>query len=1552
MNSVRETLDGLSSEERLRLRELLKARQPTAPHTPKAIQKPGPARSIEQNPASFAQQRLWFLEQLSPGTPVNHMAGAVRFRGAHDVEALTQCFAHLVARHEVLRTVFETVRGKLVPRVLPELTLPAPCVDLRGLPPAERESEAHRLMSAEARRPFDLAAGPLLRTLFLRLADRELLVLLVLHHTVGDGYSTRVIFGECMEVLRARAMGRAPSLPALPFQYGDYARWQRERVDAGELATQLDYWRTTLAGSDLLLELPTDVPRPPAVGHRGERAPLHLGAELTSALQSQARAHGVTLFMLLTAAYAVLLSRYTGSQDINVGTAVSGRGTPELERLIGCFLNMVVLRLDLRGNPSIAELLAATREVLLGAYRNQEFPFERLVDELAPVRDAAHTPLYQVAISLEDHPARHLRLGGLEVEFEELDLGTARADLLLDLTLHGQELVGALEYRAELFHRPTVDRMGRHLTRVLEAFAGDPARRVRDLDLFTSEEREQVLVDWNATQEPLPPNLCIHELVKDTATRYAAQSALRDEQRTVTYAELEVEASALARRLVAAGVSRHDRVGIAVQRSADMVVSLLGVLKAGAAYVPLDVEYPADRLAFMLEDAEIRWVLTDRVGQSRLPARAGTTLLLLDDVLASAPTEFLTALPRCSGEDCAYVIFTSGTTGRPKGVEVRHRGLSNVILSQTKNLRLTPESRVVQFASLSFDASAWEIFSTLVAGATLELGSTTSLSPGAPLHAFLTERGVTHATLPGSVVARFSADVPQLQTLTVAGEACPVELMRKWRGGRRFINAYGPTENSICATTYVCDSTSEQALIGKPIPNVQAYILDAELAPCPIGVPGELYLGGESLARGYLNRPELTAERFPELELPLVGRTRLYRTGDLARWRDDGNIEFLGRTDHQVKIRGHRIEIGEVEACLGAHPSVRECLVVARPDGSGEKRLLGYVVLEAGVREDIPALRAHVLSQLPAYMLPASLIALPAFPLDANGKIDRRSLPAPAATQAAHVEPRTAAELALATVWRDAFGRDELGIDDNFFELGGDSILSIQVVSKIRQLGWALDPNDVFRHQTIRELASVVRAAANGHEEQGAVEGEVPLSPIHRWFFEQTLSRPQHWNQSVIVNVHAAAAPLDAERLQRALGHVVEHHDALRSRFDRRDTGWTHHIAREAAVVLEQWDMSRTAPEHQQQDLSRRLGELQRGHDLARGPVFRAALVTLAGAQRLVLSAHHAVVDGISWQFILEDLETAYRALTSGEAVALPKKTTSIKRWGECLGEYARSAAVEATRQAWLDVSREPVTLLARDTVGQNTAGSLALAVSSLDEAETRAVLQEVPRAYHAQSEDVLLAALAMAFASWRGVSTTAVMIEGHGREEFAADLDASRTVGWFTTLRPALLVATPGDDLGAVLSRTKEHLRRGRLPGLHYGILRYLADEHPLPPLPSVEVSFNFLGKIDHALSRSTLFTNCSEPTGPWRHAADPRPFLLEINTSVADGRLTVEIGFSESVHNAASVQALTEGFAAALRAYAQHGASLEGVSFTPSDFAEAALSQTELDELLAAYG
>jgi len=1124
VREISKNLNDLSTSERSAL--VMRLKKKLAELTPEqTIQRRKDSGPV---PLSFAQQRIWFLEQM--GYSNYFVSGTSRLTGLLDVKALERSLNEIVQRHEALRTTFTTIDGQPMQIIAPRLPLTLSVLDWSQLPSDERAVGTRRL-GTEALRPFNLERGPLLRASLLRFAEDEHLLLLTMHHIVSDGWSLGVLIRELATLYEGFIEGKTPSLPELPIQYADFAVWQRRWLSGEILERQLAYWKELLSDTPPVLDLPTDLPRPVVPTIEGSFLTCEISKELTEALKDLSRKEGVSLYMTLLAAFKILLARYAAQDEVVVGTPIANRNWIEIENLIGFFVNTLVLRTDLSGNPPFKELLKQIREVTLGAFAHQDVPFEKLVEELQPGRDITRTPFFQVMFSLQNSPMPPLKLAQVTMTLLQDEIATSQFDLTLDITERSNDMECLLEYSTKIFERATVQRMLTHYINLLESIVANPQQRIRELPLLTHDEGRQILVEWNDTAREYAHERCIHQLFEVQAERTPEAIAVVFGDERVTYAELNRRANQLGHYLKQLGVGPETRVGILLERSVEMPIALLAVLKAGGAYVAFDPSYPPERLLYMFEDSDISILLTQQkvlMGQPEYRAH----LVCVDTERTSiAEHDTQNIQSDVNASNLAYLVYTSGSTGRPKGILIEHGSVVNASYSFINSHRMTENDRLLQFASLSFDVAAEEFFATWLSGGCVVMRP--ELSSFAEFTTLLQRENVTVVNLPASfwlewltAMADRGGELPKSVRRVIAGnEKTLEETLAKWQRligpNVEWRNAYGPSETTITASNYEPSSTGvtreekSTVPIGRPVMNVQMYVLDSALQIVPTRVAGELYIGGDGVARGYHKQPTQTAERFLPNPYGRKRGERLYRTGDAARYRADGNIEFLGRVDEQVKIRGYRIELGEIEAVLAQHASVRESVVIARDDGRGGQRLMAYVVSNNGdLRTD--ELREFLRQRLTEYMVPSSFVVLETMPRTPNGKVDRRALPDADSTHTdaneAYIAPRSATERTIANIWQEVLKVEKVGINDNFFGLGGHSLLLVHAQSKLSDaLRVKVSMLEMFKYPTISALA----------EHLSTQPGSIPVSPPTRTQAEtrlEALNRQRQLRQRTTLN--------------------------------------------------------------------------------------------------------------------------------------------------------------------------------------------------------------------------------------------------------------------------------------------------------------------------------------------------------------------------------------------------------------------------------------------------
>ncbi|MGW4282143.1 non-ribosomal peptide synthase/polyketide synthase [Nocardia sp. NPDC004750] len=1538
-------------------------------------------------PLATAQRRIWFLNQFDTSSAAYNICFAARLTGPLDTEALRAAFLDVVTRHEPLRTVYPLVDGEPCQVVREVATIAA---DMAFQPePVVGETElADRIRNA-VEAGFDIAESVPVRARLYRTATREHVLVVVVHHIAADGASMAPLGRDVFAAYRARVGGHAPRWESPVVQYADYAMWQQELLGSEDdpaslIARQIDYWTDALDGSPELLALPTDRPRPATLSTDGGNVRFELPARLHDDIVRLAHREGVTVFVVLHAALSILLARTAHSDDISVGTPVAGRGRPELDDLVGMFVNTVVLRTRIDEDRSFRELLAEVRDIDLEALAHADLPYERLVDVIGRPRSTAYSPLFQVMFGLQNTGAARFELPGIDVEIMDTGIAQAKADLTVLVTERREGdrpagIDGEIIYATDLFVRSTAHALAERFVRVLEAVTSHPARAIGHIDLLSAADTDRLVPARGAAAAR--PCLLPDLLATAVASAPAAVALIGDGE-TLTYAELDVRANRLARHLLTQGVGPGVFVALAVPRSIEYHVAMWAIAKTGATFVPVDLRYPAERIAHMVSDSGVRVGVTLATARGELPD--AVRWLMLDDPrtaeeIPARSGEAVTDADRgrvLRIEDAAYLIYTSGSTGTPKGVVVTHAGLANFAAEQTERYRVDGTSRVLQVAAPAFDAVLLEALMAHAACAALVV-SPPEVFGGPDLAALIRTHRVSHAFLTPSVLATMTpAGLESVRMLAVGGEMVPAELIATWAPGRRLHNIYGPTETTIVITMSDPVRPGDPIAIGGPIRGAEALVLDARLRPVPVGVTGELYLSGAQLARGYLNRHAVTAGAF--VANPYGGPgARMYRTGDIVRWTTRRTLEYVGRSDFQIKIRGQRIELGEIDAALLTHPAVAAAVTVSRTGPGGQQVLAAYIVTEGATVADPETVLEHVASVLPAHMVPSVLTVLDRMPITSTGKVDRKALPDPVfRAEGADVEAAsTDLERTVAAAFADVLGVASVGVSTSFFALGGDSILSIQLASRLKSAGVVVTARDIFEQKTVRGLARVAAAAERTSlaELPGGGVGEIPFTPVVSWFTERLGAAPR-FAQSMLVRLPRDARVEDVTATVRA---VLRQHDMLRARLREHCLEVPRPQDADAAGVV----LTRTFRAHETPGsdgftavVEEALAEASERLDPAAGRMVQVVCLLpepgLDAEARALVVVHHLVVDGVSWRILIPDFATAWQQVTRGRTVELPAQGTSMRRWAHALADAAAARAGEF--DLWHRMGAAPDPLLGSAVLDPavDTQSTVRHLTVSLPVDVTSALLDAVPKAAHGSVDDALLAGLAVAATRWRhrrGIAHAGVkvLLEGHGRaEQIAEGADVSRTVGWFTNTYPVALdlSGVNADDPRAAVKSVKDQLRVIPDKGIGYGLLRYLhADTRDrLAALPEPQIGFNNLGRVgvDLTTLSDLAWIPTDEPFDRWS-AFDPdmpAAAALTIDVNIVDTeagpRLSARIGYASRLFERDDVAELADEWTGAVTGIATAARADEDWGFSPADVPLVEVTQSDLDGFADRYG
>ena len=1473
-------------------------------------------------PLSFSQERLWLIHRIE-GSSHYHIPVVVKLEGELDWKVLSAAFSGVVNRHEVLRSVIEEKDGAVYQRILEEGQYPLELIE-------DNSNDLNGIIYEFASRPFDLSGEHLLRTRLIKRSSHEHILVMVMHHIIADGWSMPLLVNELIELYQSAKEQRPAILPALSVQYADYAIWQRHHLQGELLDRKLSYWKNKLAGVTSL-ELPTDFSRPAAKSVKGNTLHFTIPNELKTQLEELSKREGVTLFMTLLAAFKVLLYRYSGQEDISVGVPVANRDRQEIESLIGFFVNTVILRSDLGDNPVFKSLLARVKDTTLEAYEHQDTPFEKVVDAVGALRELNRTALFQVLFVLQNNAGvSQSNIGDVHFSTIPFELGTSRFDLSCSMTETAEGLSADIQYRPDLFRKDTIERMHSHYAALLSAVVIDPWQRIGALAMLDPKEEQQLISQYNDVLVTYPASGTIVDLFDAKAIEVPEATAVVFEGKTLTYAEIRSQSDRLARHLITQGVGKDSLVLLCIGESMEMTITaILGILKAGAAYVPLDPDYPQERIDYIIADISASMAVTDSIGQALLHGKPLTTILV-DQAL---PEPKKTPLPAIEADQLIYVIYTSGSTGTPKGVMITHQNIMDYVHGLLENTDLGESRSFGLMSTIATDLGNTVLYPAMATGGALHLFRKDTLTSPPLLHTYFHTHAIDCIKIVPSYWKSLELNGRILlpaRMIIFGGEALPAGILKSIYAAApdiKIVNHYGPTETTIGKLLHKVDphGAYEIVPIGKPFSDTKIFIVDRNGALCPVGVPGELLIGGAGVAKGYLNRDALTREQFIINPFDKDTNKKLYKTGDWVRRRADGNIEFLGRVDDQVKIRGYRVEPGEITAVLNSCPLLDQGIVVAREDAGGHKRLIAFIV--AVGRYDREGILAYLKQRLPDYMVPSLLVELSALPLTSNGKVDKKALPDPDLSVLVSNEyeaPGNEIEEQLVMIWQELLHAKRIGIHDNFFELGGDSIISIQVVSRASRYGLTLHPRDIFECQTIATLAAKAKEEQEEvSAEQGMLTGEAALLPIQRWFLELDYDHRSHYNQSQLLSIDKAITITQLSHVWKAL---ILQHDALRFAYERSADDWIQRYS-DRLSALEEMELKGS--------ITALCDDYQSSLDIEKGLLIKGVLIKTPSSERynrLLLVIHHLAVDGVSWRILLEQFQTALKMVVAGDAIHLGKKSTSYRQWADALKAYAVSPIVTSQLAYWEEVISH-YTPLPVDRAGNNTAATRVHHTVQLDKDLTRSLLLEVNNAYNTEINDILLSALSKTLSAWTGSSKVLIGLEGHGREFVNGKMDTSNTVGWFTSLYPLLLntedLATPADHIRSI----KEQLRHVPQKGIGYGLLRYLHPENHLSE-GQWDIVFNYLGQADNVVSPDTWIHSATETTGSNIGSSFPFSRKLDINSIIRDGVLTLHWNYSHEQYDAQTITKLSASFIHHLSELIVHCRELGEREHTPSDY------------------
>ncbi|MBF0518240.1 MAG: amino acid adenylation domain-containing protein [Nitrospirae bacterium] len=1514
-----------------------------------------PVISRELYEVSNAQRRLWILNKLNPETAAYNMPGAYLLKGKLNTDALKSAFYTLIERHESLRTTFVEIDSVPMQKINTDVQQVIEEIDLSDR--IDNEAIARDIAKQEAETPLSLSEGPLIRAKLIKLADETFVFIINMHHIISDALSMQVITQETGLFYNSCLKGEKTPLSPLTIQYKDYAAWQNAQQCSAAMEQSKRYWHKQLGGEIIPLTLPADYPRPPVKTFNGDKVDLSLDKELVSGLTALAKDEDASLFMVLLSVLKIMFFRYTAQNDIIVGTAVANRNLEELEHQIGFFINTLALRDNIYAYDTFSSVLAKVKRTTEEALEHQSYPFDTLVDELSLNRDVSRLPIFDVAISLNDESATDDKpIRGIEITVFYDDWKTSKVDVLFSFTNSQETVFLEINYNTDLFNKNTIVAMASHFQVLAKEAIQKPHVKISSLEIMTEKEKHVVVFKFNDNAADFPSETTIPELFRTVAMKTPHNIAMSCEGRHITYEELNSLAGTVSVYLTnSCGVQPSDVVGVMMRRSERAIAALIGIMRSGAVYMPIDTELPDERVTFMLKNSSCHIVIADSNISSKAGIHHDITVIPFETISVNNTSSCNIPADAAS---IAYLLYTSGSTGTPKGVMVKHRGFINMALDQIKTFAINDTDKMLQFASLSFDASLYETFLALFAGASVVIASKETIADTGAFIDFIETEAVTIVTLPPVYLSTLNKHpLPTVRTIITAGEAASIMEAISYAKTKQYINAYGPTEASVCIACHVVDPHREYSgtiPIGKPLANLSVYVLDESLNPVPIGIKGQICVSGVGLAAGYINEPDMTSAAFvPHF---LDSTQRLYLTGDMGKWLPDGSLEFYGRKDSQLKIRGFRIEPGEVEHVLKEVPNIEKVYVTAISYDGKPKELAAYFTTVSNTSAvDTYQLRAAIAAKLPAYMIPSHFIHIDAFALNVSGKIDQSALPMPDDTYLHdgkaedETKPSDHIQLLLLDAFTSILGKKHIGIHDNFFTVGGDSIKAIQLASKLATDGLSIGISHIYQHPTVFQLAPFAgkKSFSIKHEElTGAV---VPLTPVQSWFFENHIKTAHHFNQSVMLR---CAERLDSGIVQKVLTEVIEHHDTLRMSFNRSN-----------GKVVQQYEKAIEFPFLEVKDFrgiagamseaSAHAGELSAAFSLENAPLVKAAIYKLDECDMLFITAHHLVVDMVSWRILLEDISSAYSDTVSGEIIRFPQKTDSFKAWAHFLLSYAQSAELLNEIPYWNQLDDTGLRELPVDFKNRENAtlSDIKRTGFSLNEAYTDLLLTQAGAAYNTDVPDLLLTALLRALKLWCGIESAAIDMEWHGRGWITEEIDVSRTVGWFTALYPVIVTLPKTDNSGTQIKYIKETLRKVPQKGIGYGIVKYMMPQDLKKSvtfnLKPRKICFNYLGQFEEQSSNS-LFRVESGFKAADVSADTVCLYDMDVNSYVSDRKLDVTISMDGSRFKDETVEYVKECYEKSLKEIIDHCAGVKASELTPDDIDYDGLSIEDLDKVL----
>ncbi len=1477
---------------------------------------------MEESSLSSVQQGIWFQLQLDPDNYAYNIPIAFEMNGNINVNVLEEAFRLLIERHATLRTSIVTIEGAPRQKINNNALFNIDYCVLENMSSIDNYNLFLKHSAVEARKIFDLKNAPLLRVNLYQANTTQHYMLLVIHHIISDGWSMSVLLKDLSYYYNFLLGQDNGKLPELKYNYVDYCYSEERFFESEFFNAKLDFWNKTLSNSVELLNMPADKMKESTENYKGFVEKFSFEGKIVLDINSFIRKYDTTLFTLMLSVYYVTLHKYCGQDTILVGTNTANRLDLDLELMVGCFVNTLVLKMNFCQDQSFISLLKETQQNTLLAYRHQEVPFDKIVETVSPDRSLLYSPLIQTMCILQNVGEMELSLFSIDTRTVNIDLQGIKHDISLSLKEIGSEIVYCIEYNPNIFNTSTIERFAMHFKTILLRVIENPELKISEISMLDNNEWKTLIESWNNTAYFFDKSLNVYTLFEEQVAKNPSATALFFDFKTISYMELDAKANKLANHLVEQGVKANMIIGVYFPRSIDLIVSILAIGKAGGAYLPLDPAYPSERLSYMLTDSNAQFVIGTTELLDELPITQASYIDLDGD--ASRLISYSSKSPKVvlAPDSLAYVMYTSGTTGKPKGVLVTQLNLINHMLWMKRTFDLNQSDRILQRTSVSFDPSIWEVFLPLIIGATSYIANNSAIENASELITMLDEHKITVAQFIPELLNAL-LDIKKMRGCTnlrfiFCGGGC---LTKKTKEKclkilpTRLYNLYGPTETTIDSSYFDTSNNEigEIVPIGKPIDNTKFYVLDRNLQPAPINVPGELYVSGYGVSMGYCGQEKLISKNFiPNPFDNTLYYNKMYKTGDIVRWLESGNIEYLGRQDEQVKIRGYRIELKEIENKLFSYKHIKHGVVTFEQKETENKQIIAYVIL----KEEVNIAEKDILQYLgkffPCYMLPSSIVIIDKIPLLPNGKVDKVALQKlreiTAHTTKGHIAPSTNYEVAIAKAWSDILGIERIGVNDNFFSLGGDSILIIQIIEKLNQSSIKITPKEMIQNQTIAKQAMIARAMCNLDTDMTMLKGGFPLTPIQKRFFEYhgTLA---HWNQAIILNLHK---PISSYIIKEAIKLLVLQHDSLRMIFynemEHVDQMYSDNFE---SFIFESMEIAIKDTGDHQECKSKIIEKNQKQFNLFNGPLFAVVHFKQIGApEQLLLAAHHLVVDGISWRILVRDLEAILnQALDGHEKIVLPQKSTSYKTWANALAEHAQSPLINKELSFWLQQTNNADGSVPRDLEGDNIVSSLTTVKRHFSREHTYILFHDVLNRYRCQVNNILLTVVGMALSKWSGNADLFIDVDGHGREEIIDDLNLTRTIGWFTSIYPLKLEIDP-TSFEKSLSSINRNVPLIPNHGVNYGVLRYLSDDFiikkQLFTQRTAEICFNYLGQFEQGTKSNTLLSYAEESPGFLMAEDANREYLLDITVYALRGCMTIEISYSHNIHKKETIEKL----------------------------------------------